>query len=98
MAKITVTNQLSALRAVFNKMDEVYYSKTPLTVAKLASAITVDMELPVLSDGVTFNTGEPETTEIDYRGQLGDTNGKGRFGYIPSGGELERGHKRPVHG
>lgn len=64
MAKITVTNQLSALRAVFNKMDEVYYSKTPLTVAKLASAITVDMELPVLSDGVTFNTGEPETTEI----------------------------------
>ena len=64
MAKITVTNQLSALRAVFNKMDEVYYSKTPLTVSKLASAITVDMELPVLSDGVTFNTGEPETTEI----------------------------------
>ena len=64
MAKITVTNQLSALRAVFNKMDEVYYSKTPLTVSKLASAITVDMELPVLSEGVTFNTGEPETTEI----------------------------------
>lgn len=63
MAKITVTNQLSALRAVFNKMDEVYYSKTPLTVSKLASAITVDMELPVLSDGVTFNTGEPETIE-----------------------------------
>ena len=64
MAKITVTNQLSALRAVFNKMDEVYYIKTPLTVSELASAITVDMELPVLSDGVTFNTGEPETTEI----------------------------------
>lgn len=64
MAKITVTNQLSALRAVFNKMNEVYYSKTPLTVSKLASAITVNMELPVLSDGVTFNIGEPETTEI----------------------------------
>ena len=64
MAKITVTNQLSALRAVFNKMDEVYYSKTPLSVAKLATSITVDMELPVLSDGVTFNSGEPETTEI----------------------------------
>lgn len=64
MAAITVTNPLSALRAVFNKMDEVYYKSTPLTVAELATAITVDMELPVLEDGVTFNTGEPETTEI----------------------------------
>ena len=69
MAAITVTNPLSALRAVFNKMDEVYYKSTPLTVAELATAITVDMELPVLEDGVTFNTGEPETTEI----KLGDS-------------------------
>lgn len=64
MAKITVTNPLSSLRAVFNKMDEVYYLSEELTVTALASAITPDLELPVLSDGVTFNSGEPETTEI----------------------------------
>ncbi len=64
MAKITVTNPLSSLRAVFNKMDEVYYLSKELNVAALAEAITADLELPVLSDGVTFNSGEPETTEI----------------------------------
>lgn len=64
MAKITVTNPLSSLRAVFNKMDEVYYLSKELNVAALAKAITADLELPVLSDGVTFNSGEPETTEI----------------------------------
>lgn len=64
MAAISVTNQLSELRAVFNKMDEVYYKSTEIKTTDLASALTVDMELPVLEDGVTFNTGEPETTEI----------------------------------
>lgn len=64
MAAITVTNPLSALRAVFNKIDEVYYKSSLLTVADLATALTVDLELPVLEDGVTFNSGEPDTTEI----------------------------------
>ena len=64
MAAITVTNPTSSLRTVFNKVDEIYYKSSPLAVADLAAAITVDLELPVLADGVTFNTGEPETTEI----------------------------------
>lgn len=64
MAAITVTNPLSTLQVVFNKMDEVYYKKTPIAVDDLATAITADFELPVLADGVTFNSGEPEKTEI----------------------------------
>lgn len=64
MAKITVTNPLSTLQTVFNKMDEVYYKSAPIAVDDLATAITADIELPVLADGVTFNSGEPEKTEI----------------------------------
>lgn len=64
MAAMTVTTQLDALRVLFNKVDEIYFKKTPLAVADIATAIKVDMELPVLEDGVTFNTGDADVTEI----------------------------------
>ena len=83
MAKITVTNPLSSLRAVFNKMDEVYYLSKELTVTALGSAITPDLELPVLSDGVTFNS------QVDDRRKLGGTHRERRFGHLASGGQLE---------
>lgn len=64
MGKITVTNQLSSLKTLFNKMDEIYYKSGGISIADTASEITADMEFPVLSDGVSFNTGEAETTEV----------------------------------
>lgn len=64
MAAMTVTTKLNDLKVLFNKVDEIYFKKTPLAVADIATAITVDMELPVLEEGVTFNTGDAEVTEI----------------------------------
>lgn len=64
MAAITVTTKLNSLKTLFNKVDEIYYKKAPITVEELASAVTADMELPVLEDGVSFNTGDAEVTEV----------------------------------
>lgn len=65
MAGITVTTTLGELEVLFNKAKEVYYKKTELTAADLGEeSLTVDMELPVLEDGLTLNTGEVEVTEI----------------------------------
>lgn len=62
MATMTVTHSLDSLRVLFNKIDEVYYKSTKnVTPDSLAS---VDYELPVLSDGVTFNTGDLDVTKV----------------------------------
>ena len=62
MAAVSVTNQLSALHDVFDKIKEVYYVARPNT--PLASLATFDMEWPVISDGVSFDTGEPSITKV----------------------------------
>ena len=55
MAEISITTKLEELKVLFNQMKEVYYvSKVNSDLATLAA---FDMELPVLSDGVTFDTG-----------------------------------------
>ena len=64
MAAMTVTTKLNSLKTLFNKVDEIYFKKSQITVSELATAITVDMELPVLEEGVSFNTGDAEVTEI----------------------------------
>lgn len=62
MAAMTITNSLDSLRVLFNKIDEVYYkSVRNVTPDSLAS---VDYEFPVLSDGVTFNTGDLDVTKV----------------------------------
>lgn len=63
MAGITITTKLNELSVIFNKIKEVYFKKDEMTSAQL-STFTIDMELPVLQEGVTFNTGEAEVTEI----------------------------------
>ena len=64
MAAMTVTTKLNDLKVLFNKVDEIFFKKTPIAVTDLATAITADMELPVLEEGVTFDTGSAEVTEI----------------------------------
>lgn len=66
MAGITPTTRIADLKTIFNKIDEVYFKNDEITTTDLggSSAIADVMELPVLSDGVTLNTGEAEVTEI----------------------------------
>lgn len=62
MAEITITTKLEELQVLFNQMKEVYYLAKPNS--DLASLETFDMEIPVLSDGVTFDTGAADISKI----------------------------------
>lgn len=69
MAEYSVTTQVSTLRELMSQMKHAYWYNT---INKAVSAIgTIDIELPVLEDGVSFNTGEAEVTEIKLT--TGDT-------------------------
>lgn len=52
------------LQTLFSKMKNIYYCAEEFTKdAYTKNGISVALELPVLEDGVTFNTGEPDVTE-----------------------------------
>ena len=63
-AGLTITNDLSKLQSLFNDVKNVYYNNKELKSADLGTALTVAMELPVLEDGVSLNTGDPDVTRI----------------------------------
>lgn len=63
---ITITSK-DNLKKVFDKVHRVYYfadNKTSGGVVKELGELTSGIEFPVLEDGVTFDTGEPETNEV----------------------------------
>lgn len=62
MAKLNITTGLADLQKLFNKMKEVYFVATPNS--DLATLAAFDMELPVIDDGISFNTGEPDVTTV----------------------------------
>lgn len=62
MADITITTKLEKLKVLFNQMKEVYYVSQ--VNSDLATLAAFDMELPVLSDGVTFDTGAADVSKI----------------------------------
>lgn len=65
MAGITITNKLNDLKTLFNSVKEIYYSSTELTSTLLnGESLTIDMELPVLEDGVNVDTGTADVTNI----------------------------------
>lgn len=61
MAEISITTKLKDLKVLFNQMKEVNF----ITEANkdLATLDTFGMEIPVLEDGVTFDTGSAEITK-----------------------------------
>ena len=62
MAKLNITTGLADLQKLFNKMKEVYFVATPNS--DLATLAAFDMELPVIDDGISFNTGESDVTTV----------------------------------
>lgn len=62
---ITKTNELTSLATLFSSIKEIYFKASELKSEDLTSAsLTVDAELPVLEDGVSFDTGAPDVTQI----------------------------------
>lgn len=65
MAEMTVTTALSTLRTLFNDLKEVYYKNTEITSDDLEGAsFSMDIELPVLDEGVTFDSGTADVTRV----------------------------------
>lgn len=61
---LTVTKNIDDLGTIFSSVNQVYFKKGELTVADLKKALTVDLELPIIEDSISFNTGEPDVTRI----------------------------------
>ena len=64
MAGITVTTKLTDLKSLFNSVKEIYYKAGEIKMADLSKTFTADMELPVLGEGISFNTGEADVTPV----------------------------------
>jgi hypothetical protein len=62
MANITVTTPLAQVKGIFNKVKEAFYLTTPST--PLSSLTKFDVELPLLNDGISFDTGKASITEV----------------------------------
>jgi hypothetical protein len=62
MAAITISNDLSALDKHFCQMHHVFYIATPNQA--LSEITAFDFELPVLEDGVGFDTGAANVNRI----------------------------------
>lgn len=64
MAGLTVTTKLTDLKTLFNDVKEIYFKNAEIKAADLGKSFTADMEFPVLEEGVSFNTGDADVTEI----------------------------------
>lgn len=66
MANIVTTTK-DTLKQIFDKVYRVYYfadNKTAQGAVKPLGQLTNGVEFPVLEDGVTFNTGDPDKSEV----------------------------------
>lgn len=62
--QITISKKAIEFNSIFNDVEEVYFSESKeIKSTDLATGIDA-IELPVLGDGVTFNTGDPNVTQI----------------------------------
>lgn len=61
---MTPETRVTDLHTLFNQVDEIYYRAKETTSADLSS-ITGSIELPVLEDGITFDTGSADVTRVN---------------------------------
>lgn len=61
---ITVTTDIPQLKTVFNKLKYAYYTKSAIETTDVQGGFNADLNLPVLQDGVTFDTGTVDVSEI----------------------------------
>ncbi|MDY5354549.1 MAG: hypothetical protein SPG69_11130 [Bacteroides pyogenes] len=65
MPDMTITKKITDLKTLFNDVKEVYFKNSEIKTSDLGElALTVDMELPVLGDGVNFDTGSADVTPV----------------------------------
>jgi hypothetical protein len=57
---MTVSKTIEQLKQLFNRVDEVFYSENAIAAI---SELTTGMALPVGSDGVSFDAGDPDITK-----------------------------------
>lgn len=58
---VTVSTKKENLKRIFDKVHRVYYFPDP---SKALASQTGGIEFPVLEDGVSFDTGAPDVTEV----------------------------------
>lgn len=67
MAGMTIGQggQLPDLKSIFNSAAHHYFKAGEILAADLkAGTLNMDMELPVLEDGVNYDTGAPDVTQV----------------------------------
>lgn len=62
MAQLNVGTKASALKKLFNDVEEVFFYPKQITSAMLAAGIDNLIELPVTEEGVNFDTGEADVS------------------------------------
>lgn len=62
MANFVITKTKESMTGIFNKISKVYYTSTANLTPDALSKF--DCELPILSDGVTFNTGDADVSVV----------------------------------
>lgn len=61
---ITVATSVEDVRTIFNDVEEVYYTPSTLKASDITTGVTNAMEFPVLNDGVGFDTGSVDVSEV----------------------------------
>lgn len=63
--KVKQNHTITDLNTIFSSVKEVYFVNKEMTTTDLAKpSIEADYEFPVLEDGVSFDTGAPDITQI----------------------------------
>ncbi|MGR4860051.1 hypothetical protein ABLT32_13570 [Bacteroides pyogenes] len=65
MPNMTITKKTTDLNTLFNDVKEVYFKNSEIKTSDLGEeSLTGLMELPVLKDGVNFDTGSADITPV----------------------------------
>ena len=61
---LTVKKNIDNLGTIFSSVNQVFFKAGELKAKDLEAALTVDLELPIIEDSISFNTGEPGVTQV----------------------------------